>query len=295
MPSDEPPATYASPHLRLALWKEDHPEGTVDFEVVPIDAARPDGKPWVAPPFRGRFKWLIVCTLTVPGLPTIAAFKECGVRVKDGNNTRTEYEDFAPEAQATLQSKALGRALKAAGYPDDMDDFRVLVWLRRENKKVEAIGSGLVPAGYAGMLSPGPAEKAEADQLMAQAGSTDRPRGGDAPVASDDDDIADAELVEDEPTPEEVAKARYHELRNGLDGPERQRFASWARKVHDIRNVANPVNGQLDQLLKALEWAAAGGAQPWNDDTPAPAPARQPDAQDDAADALWREQAGAPT
>lgn len=286
---DAPPATYASPHLRLALWKEDHPDGEVHFDVVAID----DERSPVHPAFAGKTKWLILCTLTVPGMPDVTAFKECVVKVKDQNVTRNSYDDFTPEAQATLQSKALGRALKAAGYPDDMDDFRVLVWLRRENRKVEMIGSGLVPAGYAGALMAGtPAEKAEADQLMAQAGDTSRPRGGDTPVTSDDD-IAEAEIVEDAPSPEEVAKARYHELRNALDNAERARFASWARKTHDIRNVANPANGGLELLLEALEWGAAGGAQPWNDADPGPAAAPPPDAQDDAADALWREQAGA--
>jgi hypothetical protein len=280
------PLSYASPNLRLALLKEDHPDAEHEFSCVPIDHEI-DGKPLVPPPFRGSIKWLVLCRLTIPGMADVVAFKEVST---EGKNKRFSMD---PNFQVVCETRALGRALKRAGYPDDMADFRALVLWRQRNKEVLAIGSGLVPAGYAGALGAGPTPVDPLAKALDDAGA--------AGAKDADDDIADAELV-DELTPEQAARARYNEIRDLMDGPERARFSSWARHEHKIGNVANPKgDDDIAKLLAALERAVADHVAPWNptDDDPDTATAPTPfdqKAADDAADQLFQAQAaGLPT
>jgi len=181
--------TFASPGLRWGLLLEDHPRATHEFELK-------KGTVIGIPSEYGGDGNFCVCTIHIPGQEPIVAYKEAPKR-KD------------PDEWVVACTKTLGRALKKAGYPDDLKDLKALVLWRQRNAEVAAIGSGQA-------LTAGPAP------LEIEAGGRDadddgRPdvdhdatdddvqpaadtRGYETDINSGDDSIVDAEVVEDEPS-----------------------------------------------------------------------------------------------
>lgn len=135
------PKTYASPGLRWGLFRHDHPNApdpvysVVTGEVlgIPPEFAGGEGQD-----FSGVF---ILCTVDpADGSPLIEAWKE----VPNREHTRNGTKDFArtPENWRKLQTQALGRAMKAAGYPDDTEDLKALLLWRRRSIELEMLAAG---------------------------------------------------------------------------------------------------------------------------------------------------------
>lgn len=155
------PESYASPGLRLGLMLDDHPEAEVTYtEGVASEFGVPDS--WAGD------QQVVACTIRRPGMADVVGWKPVeGKRDPDNWNT--------------LSTKALGRALKRAGYPDDMRDLKALVLWRQRNAEVAAtLGGSSVPA-----LPPG--VDPETGELEA-AGRAD-------PDDVGADDVTEAEVV----------------------------------------------------------------------------------------------------
>jgi hypothetical protein len=177
-------AGYVSVNLRLALMKADHPDAVVDFEVV---AAEDSG---IHPVFRGDTKWFVVCTIAAPGMVPITAWKEVPqtvVRWEKG--VRKEVPaTFNPEFLVKLQTMAAGRALKQMGYPDAISDLKPLLLWRRRQREIDLL---------AGMQSP-VAELTKGDGDGGGAGDDALEAIAGAARPAQDDEITDAEVIDDE-------------------------------------------------------------------------------------------------
>jgi hypothetical protein len=114
--------TYASPGLRWGLLLEDHPRATHDFKL------RSGTEIGIPEEYGGKGKFC-VCTINIPGQEPIVAYKPVPERGK-------------PDEWVVSCTKTLGRALKKAGYPDDLKDLRALVLWRQRDAEIEAIRGG---------------------------------------------------------------------------------------------------------------------------------------------------------
>lgn len=171
---------YASPGLRWGLLLEDHPEAEYEFSTA---LAQDFGVPT---DFGGD---ALVCVATIkrPGLPDVVAWKAPGPEGRGHGQ-----DERSPDGWNILQTKTLGRALKRAGYPDDMPSLKALVLWRRRNAEVGAITAGVALAE----LGPG-AHTEKAEQAEGETDDLDKAAVADPEEASPDDSgIIDANVVE---------------------------------------------------------------------------------------------------
>jgi len=167
--------SYASPGLRWGLILEDHPGTTFHFELM-AGTEIPD----VAVPeqYGGRSNFC-VATIRFPvesGLADVVAYKSV-----PSEGTADEWN--------VLCTKTLGRALKRAGYPDDLHDLKALVLWRQRNAEVAAIavGGGQLALGSGAEVTAA-LEAAAVSDPSAVAGDD-----GETVVAdADDDQVRDA-------------------------------------------------------------------------------------------------------
>lgn len=111
---------YISTSLRWAMFKADWPDATVEFsEGTAADAGIPGS-------FSKKDEKVCIATIT--------RFSGDD-RVLVGYKTLSDAKGRDTDAWNVLCSKAMGRALKKAGYPDNMNDLKVLMRFR------EAIGT----------------------------------------------------------------------------------------------------------------------------------------------------------
>lgn len=128
------PESYASPLLRWALLVEDHPGATHTFDVVVgTELGIPEG-------FGGKGEFL-----------------RCTVRFGKGSGREPAvgWKPLAgvkrtPDDYNVLSTKALGRALKRSGYPDDLADLKACVLWRQRRAEIAAIQAGTTHAIGAG-------------------------------------------------------------------------------------------------------------------------------------------------
>lgn len=109
---------YLSTSLRWALFKADHPDGFIEFsEATPEELGIPSSF------HKGGDKLCVatLCRFRGDEYPVIAFKSESDAKMKD------------TDAWHVLCSKAMGRALKKAGYPDKMSDLKVLMNFRKAN------------------------------------------------------------------------------------------------------------------------------------------------------------------
>lgn len=159
--------TYASPGLRLALYRLDHPGAPQPrFEEKP--AAEVGQAGWLcdssAVPAQRASTMVasfIVCTLDAgDGTDPDIGLKEVPSREKVGDSWGELQR--TPETFEKLSTKALGRALKRAGYPADMDELRAVMAWRRRRAEIAALDAGRpLPTAEA---TPAEAELANAGQ-----------------------------------------------------------------------------------------------------------------------------------
>jgi hypothetical protein len=123
---------YLSTSLRWSLFKADWPEGAIEFH----EASAEDLE--IPKSFRKDGEMICVATLTrFPNDPTpIVAFK---------SESSVDTKSRDTDGWHSLTSKAMGRALKKAGYPDRMADLKVLMNFRKSiNPQPETIINNVV-------------------------------------------------------------------------------------------------------------------------------------------------------
>ena len=220
------PITYASPSLRWGLLLEDFPSARCDF-------VQKTGAELGIPENFGGNQNFCVAIITFPpdsGKPPVSAWKPCG-----SQGSADEWN--------ILQTKTLGRALKRAGYPDNTNDLRALVVWRQREAEIGAIKSGTAQISL-------PAAKI--DKAIEAAGSKKRDKvshdDGDAPdTESDDPNITDAEIVDDEPPPRQPTIAKMRQALSEL-GSQSKEVTAWAKKQGF--KVTNPATeGEAQAIL----------------------------------------------
>lgn len=226
-------ATYASPGLRHGLLLEDHPGVSVTFDTK-------KGTDLGVPPEFGGNSQFCVATIKFPP--------------DTGRADIIGYKEMPPKGSAdvwqVLCTKTLGRALKRAGYPDDTNDLKALVHWRQREAEIRAIDAGTAQLAL-------PAAKVE-DAITA-AGTTknavsaddgDAPdTEGDAPEAGDDN-ITDAELVEDDSPLADPAKVTVmRQLIGQLPSDKQKEITAWSRKQGILTSRADLTDAQVDVVV----------------------------------------------
>lgn len=179
---------YVSPHTRFALLLDDHPEADHHFGWASADELG------IPPSWAQGYSEFVTCTIEIPGHKPVVRWKEIA-----------DDEDRNPEELVKAQAKALGRAARAAGYPDRMQDLRAMV-LWRQRKAEAALGGGsavtpdALPAGTSPAGGPPPAGQ------LAAGGPDPDERWTDP-----DDEVAEAEL-------DDVVDQRTGEAEKPADG-----------------------------------------------------------------------------
>lgn len=207
---------YASPGLRWGLLLEDHPSAEVTFT---------EGK---ASDFDVPERWggdKAVCVATITGLSgdrkPVTAYK---VADKVGD----------PDAWNLLCTKTLGRALKRAGYPDDMPSLRALVLWRQRNAEVDAIEGGHV---LQALEAPKPTEDDDLSRAAVEHG----------------DDAIEVEVVGDDgDPPDDQILAEIRTLLTARDADGQGQAQSWARE-QGFRLLNPPTQALAEAAVAFLE------------------------------------------
>ena len=255
--------TYASPGLRWGLALEDHPGAWVEF-------TESTGKELGIPASAGGGdEAFCVATINFPdgsGRKPVVGYKPLKSKIKG-------ELDHPSDRWNILCTKALGRALKRAGYPDDMTDLKALVVWRQRDAEIRAIGAGTAQLALA-PAQPERALEAAAKSSPEAVGSDD----GDAPNTEADDGIEVAEVVEEGSAPPEqsappsdTTKAALRKAINGL-GPKSGQLTRWARE-HGYRVSKPSTEAEARSLIEQAAVIAAG------DDAAPAAPAEEPAAE----------------
>lgn len=177
-------AQYASPGLRWGLLQDDYPGANAEYELVTAEKI-PGGHP-----FARDGEKFVLCTIHFPA--------DSDKSPAYGWKPLSEARKQDDESFAALRTKALGRALKDAGYPDKLTDLRALTVWRKRTAEVQALASGHV------------AEIGEGTDVVAaiEAAAESTPdAAGHDDSAGHDDDVVEAELIdENEHTPKPAAQ-----------------------------------------------------------------------------------------
>ncbi len=244
MPELDP--RYASPGLRWSLLLEDHPGAQKKFR---LGKASEIGD--FPAEYGGDVPVCIATILTADGRELGMGYKKCPHR---GD----------PDDWNTLCTKTLGRALKAAGYPDHTPDLKAVVLWRQRLIELRRFAAGDAPLSLG--TGDSPMEKA-----LDAASTPDVPDEGEAtPAAGGDDDIADAEVVPPPPRDEAMPEG-FDRLPAGAQARVRQKAKE--------RGWGSPaVTALISSLLPKLETPSAP-QEPVSEPVAVPTP--DPEAEDD--------------
>lgn len=230
--------TYASPGLRWGLALEDHPGAWVDFKEVP-------GSELGVPARLGGDGLFCVATINFPegsGRRPVIGYKPVESKIRGGDASL----DHLSDKWNILCTKALGRALKRAGYPDDMTDLKALVVWRQRDAEIRAIGSGTTQVSL-------PA--AQPERALDAAGKVDREAVGSDDANAPDTEVSDAELVEPEPESADPSlvppsDATLGELRKVINamGAKSGELTRWARE-QKIRVTKPATEADVQRLI----------------------------------------------
>ena len=118
---------YVSPSVRWGLLKQDYPQAVVEFSYCK------GSEIGIPPKFGGDEEYCVASILLRPTdeLP-ITGYKPF-------SDAQTRKGDHSSDAWNVLCTKALGRALKRAGYADTASEMRVLVQYKQRLAEHEAI------------------------------------------------------------------------------------------------------------------------------------------------------------
>jgi len=225
------PATYASPHLRLSLLLFDLPGTEISYEM------KTGTELGIPEQFGGDGNF---CVATIHFPPETGRPSVCGYKIAPARGNADEWN--------ILCTKALGRALKKAGFPSDTKDLKTVVLWRQREAEIRAIDAGTANL----QLGPAPIEQA----IEASGTKTEDETSlddGEAPV---DDGIEDAILVDDELDNEiadEDKLVLMRQLIGKLPSAKQKEVTDWARKK-GIRTTRSDLNhSQVDQVISFVE------------------------------------------
>jgi hypothetical protein len=152
-----------------------------------------------------------------------------------------------PDEWNILCSKALGRALKRCGYPDDTVDLKALVHWRQRVAEIAAIGAGTAQL----QLSSAPLDQAiEASGTSRDAISQD---DGEAPnTETDTEEIEEIEIVDDgsDELADEAKIVAMRQLLGTLDPAKQKEVTAWARKKGIRTTQPDLTHGQVDTVTE---------------------------------------------
>lgn len=239
-------ASYVSPILRWSFAREDRPDRTLDYTVIPV------AESGVHPAFVGDTEWFIRATIHTPGEPdaeglkAVPKFESRWVnRVKQQVPAEMDHE-----ALVVLQTKALGRACKALGYPDDLADFRAMVLWRQRNREVALLGTMPLAALPAAVGQT----EAKLDEAMGRAA---QPVAAAGPGPMSAHDVLDVDSSE----PTDPAKlsddditviGAYAAAVANLVGPAKGKLAKHAFEQHGQGNILTITDPEICEAL--LNW-----------------------------------------
>lgn len=245
--------TYASPGLRWGLALEDHPGAYVAFHESP-------GTDLGIPEKHGGNDAFCVATIHFPegsGRLPVIGYKALSSKIKG-------ELDHPSDRWNILCTKALGRALKRAGYPDDLPDLKALVVWRQRDAEIRAITAGTAQVQLAA-ADPGRALESAA-KVDPEATSRDDSNAPETDVI----DVGEAESEPDgaDPTvvpPSEATKAELRTAINAL-GPRSSELTKWARS-EKIRVTRPDTEAEARALIARAAAMLAEG--PAADEAPA--------------------------
>lgn len=209
---------------------EDHPGAVCSFELKP-------GSDLGIPPQFGGDQPYCVATITFPaetGKPPVKGWKAA-------QSERANSSDHPSDVWLKLTTKALGRALKRAGYPGDTKELKALVLWRQRDAEITAITAGTANLHLAGVDVAGAIEAAATTHTAVDADD------GATPDTDVDDGVTDAVVVDTEP-PSQAAVTMVRAAFGNL-GSKQADLRAWAREQGI--NVTNPATGDhADQVLR---------------------------------------------
>jgi hypothetical protein len=124
---------YVSPSLRWGIFKEDHPEASVEFSSVKGTTLG------IPKDFGGAEDYCLATINRYPGDKSpITGYKPTA-------DTKGIRGDHTSDVWNILCTKALGRAIKRGGYPDTTEDLKVFVLYKQRMAEQEAIRGGITP------------------------------------------------------------------------------------------------------------------------------------------------------
>jgi hypothetical protein len=272
---------YVGPMARWGMLLLDHPLATKKETLVPREESDIPPSHW-----RSQKGYEMVCKCVVdfgPGSTRrpITAYRFADVPSARSGHTNTGND---PEGWETWCTKTLGRVVKEAGYPDDVNDLKLVLLWRRRNAEIAGIAAGRsiavngaaddrvvdaaakpdddadaapeVSAPPAAAPAPvtAPVDHAEAARRFAETAAAKK---GATPELPGDGDADDADTIISP-----AAAANANELIMALAPDERTRFAEWCVGNNLTPNMtANPAKWTYAQYDLAvpmlLEWAEA--------------------------------------
>lgn len=220
---------YASPGLRLGLLLHDHPNATYEFELVKgTDVGTPAE-------FGGNQNF---CKATI----------HFGDGRADASATKPVPAKGTADEWNVLCTKTLGRALKKAGYPDNTKDLKALVLWRQRDAEIAAITTGTQQVAIA--ATSGPPQQAlgaGAPEPERQPDALDQAFDDAAVSSGDDDDVVDAEVVDDEDL------VLLDDLISSLEGRHKANFKAYLKTIGAPDDTAEMTPSQVQDVLAWLE------------------------------------------
>jgi hypothetical protein len=228
--------SYASPGLRWGLLLEDHPGAKYEFTLA-------KGSDFPENPIPAEFggdRSYCLCSISFPpasGKSQVYAYKPSG-------------ESGDPDTWNVICTKTLGRALKKAGYPDDLKDLKALLLWRQRTAETAAIAAGSfhgeIGAAHPAPAEIGPGQRPEPKSIEA---ALDDAAQSTPTGQSVDDDTVDAVLVDDDD--DRVALIR--ELVDGLTDREYENYKGFLDTIKAPNDPGEMTAQQVDDVLAWLD------------------------------------------
>jgi len=151
---------YVSPSVRWGILKQDYPDAVVEFsQRVGTEIGIPED-------FGGKDAYCVAQITLRPNDPDHV------IGYKPVSDARSGKGDHASDAWNVLCTKAMGRALKRAGYADTAGEMRVLVQYKQRLAEQDATRGGSDPISTPEPVSQAVEEVTEEEHAVVVANDT---------------------------------------------------------------------------------------------------------------------------